>query len=314
MQIVHMTYARVAHDAAPGKMQQRPHDAGVDAFLLDHVAALRKMAAKGDSPIATFVDGDASSKFERLRSGTEAEFLEAAEVLAQRLVAEMDGRTAPGLLVCTRISDGSELSAAALKLEVVTEHAAVLRALDTGEEILAAATNVLDAPGELQKGALVQDMRPDSAVVVGDRLAIDANYFPRAFGIRTEQTASKAAADLVSEVQRRLPEGSARSVARALPKLEPGPAASVLEQLAESEQALTPELRQAIEGALLGQQRPVRRVNTRAALKEVIRADGITVTGTPEAMRATEIQEDPESGGWVIVIHVADQPRTEYRG
>src|SRR5215207_2537199 len=70
-----MTYARVAHDAAPGTMAARPHDSGVDAFLFDHVSSLLERAKRGDSPIANFIEPDAARLFEQLRKGTADEFL-----------------------------------------------------------------------------------------------------------------------------------------------------------------------------------------------------------------------------------------------
>jgi hypothetical protein len=132
------------------------------------------------------------------------------------------------------------VSAAALKLEVVTPNSAVLERLETGEEVLEGATNVLDAPGQLQKGALVDDPRPQSDVIIGDRLAQDALYFPRAFGIRAEQRPVHAAADLVAALDGRVPAVGPR-VVQALPQLVPGSTSEVLAALGERVPALTPE-------------------------------------------------------------------------
>src|SRR6266536_2617099 len=120
-----MTYARVAHDAKQRDLVARPHDKGVDEFLFDHVASLLERAARGDSPIARFIDAEAAALFKNLRTGTEAQFLTAARTLTYRLVGRMDRRTAAGLLVSLRLKDGKKVSAAALKLEVVTPRAAV---------------------------------------------------------------------------------------------------------------------------------------------------------------------------------------------
>jgi hypothetical protein len=278
-----MTYARVSRGAAPGNMVERPHDAGVDAFLFDHVASLLERARGGDSPIASFVDPEASSLFDELRTEAPEKFLAAAQTLTLRLIGCMDRRAAPGLLVCLRLRDGKRRAAAALKLEVVTPHAAVLEALDTGEEVLAAATNVLDAPGDLQKGALVPDPRPLSDVVIGDRLAIDAQYFPTAFGIQTEQRAVDASANLVSVVQAQAPK-LVRKVVERLPSATPGPAKDVLAEIGEQVPQLTTDVRRTIVDQLEQLKRPVRTVDTRAPLKQVVSADGITVTGPADEL------------------------------
>jgi hypothetical protein len=285
---------------------------GVDAFLFDHVASLLQRARESDSPIASFVDPEASSLFHQLREGATEKFLAAARTLTLRLIGRMDRRAAPGLLVCLRLRDGKDRSAAALKLEVVTPHAAVLEALDTGEEVLAAATNVLDAPGDLQKGALVPDPRPPSDVVIGDRLAIDAQYFPTAFGIQTEQRAVDATANLVSVVRAQAPK-LVRKVVERLPSATPGPAKDVLAEIGEQVPQLTTDVRRTIVEQLEQLKRPVRTVDTRAPLKQVVSADGITVTGPADAMhRKTRVQRNPE-GGWRITVNVEEQPSTTYK-
>lgn len=307
-----MTYARVAHDAAPGNMVTRPHDAGVDAFLFDHVTSLLERAKKGDSPIANFIEPEAARLFEQLRRGTADQFLSAAQALTLRLIGRMDRRAAAGLLVCLRLADRGRRSAAALKLEVVTPHAAVLEALDTGEEVLAAATNVLDAPGDLQKGALVPDPRPTSDVVIGDRLPIDAQYFPTAFRIQTEQRAVDAVANLVSVVHAQSPTLVPALVQR-LPSSTPGPTREVLAEIGQEIPELTEDVRESIVNQLEQLKRPVRTIDTRAPLKQILSADGITVTGPAEAMhRKAEVQRVPE-GGWRIVVSVEEEPTTSYR-
>lgn len=311
-QITLMTYTRVACDATPGTMTARPHDAGVDRFLQDHVHALRRLAERGDAPLADFLEIDAQRLFQKLRAGTDEEFYAASRALAQRLIARMDGRAAPGLLVCLRITDGQELSGATLKLEVVTPNAAVLEALESGEEVLAAATNVLDAPGDLQKGALVPDRREGSDVVVGDRLARDAAYFPAAFGIQTTQRAADTAAELIDSIQRHAPESAAPAV-RALPWLEPGPVAEVLEQLASQVPGLDEQVRADVESDLLSRQRPVRDVHTSGSVKTVIQGNGVTVSGSAAAMTDVVVEPDPAGEGWRIVIPLAERPRTIYR-
>lgn len=311
MEIVHLTYEHVRPNQLVGSLASQDHDAKVDAFLIDHLHDLAKRSAAGDSPIATFADAVSSDLFAKLQVGTEAEFLDAAKTLTTRLVAEMNGTTAAGLLVCLRAREGEKLSGAALKLEVMAEHGAVLEQLASGQIKLSSATDVLQVPGELQKGALVPDSRPGSDVVVGDALAVNALYFPRAFGIVTEQRSSDTAASVVAAVHRHSPSLSQR-VATELPKVSPGPVRVVLDKVAEA----IPELDQAtvaeIERDLVGMNRPVRRVDTGGPVKRVISVDGITISGTAAAMENVTIAADPEVG-WRVTITSQSQPREEYR-
>jgi hypothetical protein len=293
-------------------MVARPHDEGVDEYLFGHVKSLFDRASGGDSPIARFVDADASALFEQLRTGSEKQFLTAARLLTLRLVGAMDRRAAAGLLVCLRVKDGGKTSAAALKLEVVTPHAAVLEALDTGEEVLAAATNVLDAPGDLQKGALVRDPRPQSEVIIGDRLAIDAQYFPAAFGIQTEQRAIDAAANLVSTLHAQAP-SVVRDVVQRLPSTAPGAAKDVLKKISQDVPQLTPKVQETVVEQLEQLKRPVRMVDTLAPVQQVISADGVRVIGPAEVMHRKAVVELNPEGGWRIIISAEEEPVITYR-
>jgi hypothetical protein len=294
-------------------MVPRPRDRGVEDFLTDHVKALLKLAGEGASPHARFQQPDPEAEFDRLRTGTDQDFLDAAGALTRRLISEMDGRSAPGLLVCIRLADGAKLSAAALKLQVVTPNAAVLQALDTGEEVLSAARNVLDAPGELQKGALVVDPRhPDSDVVVGDKLTHDAQYFPRAYGIRTEQRAKDGGADLLNALSGQLAPTVIAAVARVLPALPSGNPTDVLDAARATVPELTDHVRSATVAALQAQPRPVTRIATDAPLKQVITADGITISGTVSSMQAVQIEQRPD-GEYRITVDVSEQPHSRFK-
>ncbi len=311
MQITHMTYTRVAHGVTPPQLIPRAHTAGVDKFLFDHYGALRTKAQKSDSPMAFFFDSSAKDLFTALQTGSDPDFFAAAHTVAARLIGEMDGRMEPGLLICLRIVDGDTTSAAVLKLEVVTPNSAVLDKLDSGEEVLEAVTNVLDAPGELQKGAVIDDVRDGSDVIVGDKLTKDALYFPRALGIRTEARARDGAAELVSAVSNRLPSITAR-VVEALPTVEKSTPAEVLQAISTDVPELTEQVRTEITSVLEQQPRPVRRVDPKAPLKRVVRAGGITIQGSVSAMRSIGWDIMPD-GRWRITIDVPEEPTSEYR-
>lgn len=309
--VVQLTYARVAQNATPGPATSRKHDANLDAFLLDHFDALHKLSDSDDSPFAHFFDPDTKALFDTLRTGKEADFLTAAHDLTNRLIGQMTGATREGLLVCIQVNDGNTLSAAALKLQVMQPHAANLKELDTGEIELTAVTDVMDAPGELQKGALVDDPRTGSDVIMGDQLALEAQYFPRAFGISIEQRAPQAAVDLLSAIQESLGPAVETAARDALPSVDSGLLASVLEGLGGQVPELAPpEIREAIHGSLQARARPVRLVNTGAALTEVIRASGVTVRVPVHGKATVEVNPD-DGGGYVIAIHVDEEPKRE---
>lgn len=312
MKIVHLTYSHVKAGQVIGTLQLRAHDNKVDAFLLDHVADLRKRQSLGNCPHSTFVDAASSGLFDKLRSGTQQEFLETAKTLTTRLVNEMNGTTAAGLLVCLRVEQGAELSAAALKLEVMAEHGAVLEQLDSGEMQLSSATDVLQVPGDLQKGALVPDPRaPESQVVVGDKLSENALYFPRAFGITTERRMADTASSVVAAVHRFKPEISPR-VAAELPKISPGPVRQVLSAVAIQVPELDNTVIDEVVRDLGNASRPVKRVDTGGPVKKTISVDGITISGSPAAMEKVKVEEDP-TVGYRITIETATRPLIDYK-
>lgn len=309
-----VTYARVAQDAVPKSAVPRAHDANLDTFLLGHVDALKGFAAGKNSCPATFFEPDAQALFGDLRTGNDAEFLDAAHKITLRLIGQMTGATAAGLLVCMQIKDGSTLSAAVLKLQVVTPNAANLETLDSGEVLLSAVTDVMDAPGKLQKGALVDDPRTDSDVIMGDLASKEAQYFPRAFGISIQQRPALAAVDtldVIRELQGEVVEEAAR---HALPTIAPGPIADVLEALAETVPQLEPvEVRQTVEARLAERPRPVRAVDTAAPLVEHITASGVVIRVPVTGVNRVQIERDNVGGGFVIRIRVDDEPRREIR-
>lgn len=309
--VTQLTYARVAQGAAPGPAKTRRHDDNLDAFLLDHFNALTKLASTDDSPFAHFVNDDTRRHFETLRTGREKDFLTAAHDLTTRLTGQMTGATREGLLVCIQVRKGNSMSAAALKLQVMQPHAANLKQLDNGEIELSAVTDVMDAPGDLQKGALVDDPRTGSDVVMGDQLALEAQYFPRAFGIEIEQRAPQAAVDLLETINESLGanvEAAARAI---LPNVQSGLLVDVLKDLSGHVPELEPpDVRDAIEGSLRSRVRPVRLVDTGVSLTEVIRASGVTVR-VPVNGNARVSVDAEDGGGYVISVHVDELPRRE---
>jgi hypothetical protein len=92
----------------------------------------------------------------------------------QRPAAETilaDRRTSPGLLVCLPAHDNDDRYGGLLKLQVVAPNAAVLGELASGKVKLSAVRDLLDKPGDLQKGAICTSWLADDRILVGDQLA-----------------------------------------------------------------------------------------------------------------------------------------------
>ncbi|MEG9227595.1 hypothetical protein [Aeromicrobium sp. Sec7.5] len=309
-----VTYARVAKDATPGTASIRPHDSKLDAFLLEHVEALQGFANGKNSCPAVFVDPASKTSFEALRDGNDAEFLQAAHDLTLQLIGQMTGSTAEGLLVCVQLHDGQAAAAAVLKLQVVTPNAANLQTLDSGEQLLSAVTNVMDAPGKLQKGALLDDPQPGSDVVVGDVASKEAQYFPRALGISIEERPGQAAIamlDVIKDLQGDAVEVASRN---ALPNLSAGTVSDVLTQLSTVVPELQPTtVRDEVSKKLAARARPVRNVETTAPLTEHITASGVTIKVPITGQDRVSIEQDKVNGGYKIIIRVDEHPKREVR-
>jgi hypothetical protein len=168
--------------------------AEVSDFLVSHVENLLEGAQSSLAPLTALVASDGNSHFDTLREGSDEEFLTAADSLTKTLVTEMGRVNKDGVLVCAtfRKQNGDSL-AAALKLQVVSDHGAVLEQLASGEMALSAVERVLDRPGELQKGLVYPDPRDGSTAVVGDKAnQREARYFLVAMGVEAEEHAKKA--------------------------------------------------------------------------------------------------------------------------
>jgi hypothetical protein len=312
LKITHLTYARVAHDATPRFPEFRPIDAGVMDFLGDHIDSLFEMADKSDAtPPGCFIDSAAQRLFRHLHTGSADDFLKSADALTRRLIGLMNGRTAEGLLVCVRATApayGGRV-AGVLKLEVVTQHGAVLHELDSGETVLAAVTDLLDSPGKLHKGALVASELPDGQVVCGDRVAHGmARYFPEAFGIQIfdrPSAAAKAFFDAVAACAGPLlPE-----VAAAWPTARPGPPRKVLAELGRKVPGLTASLQADIAERLETAPRPVARLDSRRTVKQTYQAGAIIIAGPIEEMGSrVHVAAAPDGTGWRITVDSPDRP------
>jgi hypothetical protein len=308
----YVTYARVAPGAASTDAVLRPIDEGVKAFLQDHVTKLDELARSRDASAGRFTDDSAKALFRDLSAGNQAQFLAAAGALTKRLIAEMNGRTAAGLLVALRVRTESELIAGVLKLEVVAEHAAVLEELDSGEVTLSAAANMMDKPGDLKKGALTRTSLREHEVMVGDRLHYDAAYFPRAFGIRIYARPSEATRELFKALGEVAPE-LLGPVARHLSEQSPGEVGDLLQALAGRVPGLTEEVQLRVIGKLADLPRAVGRVDTQGKYRQILTVGAIQVTGPVADMEDLLTVGQTGDGRWQVTIDSADRPETSYR-
>jgi hypothetical protein len=315
VRITHMTLAKVAHDAASASPELREVDDGINAFLGDHIMGLREMTSKRKTPPGKFMETAAKRLFRDLFTGPDADFLAAANGLTKRLIAKMDARAAKGLLICLRAYDDQECYGGVLKLQVVAPNAAVLEELASGAVKLSAVRDLLDKPGDLQKGALSTSWLAEDRIMVGDQLGQDAAYFPEAFAIRVYARPATAVADLFAALDRVAPK-LAVPVAAALPAVSSGDPTTVLAALGEKVPGLTPGIQSRIVGTLENQARPVAQIDTGRAATETIRIGEIKITGPVSQMRQQiriEQQADElETGGWAVIIYSLREPRRTY--
>jgi len=305
--ISHMTYARVAPGTTARFPELRPVESEVEKFLREHIASLQKLAAKPDAPPpGSFTDLEAQVLFRHLHLGSDEDFLASVDLLTKRLVERMNGRTAPGLLISLRAQAGANRIAGVLKLQVVAPNGATLEELESGEVKLSAITNVLEKPGDLQKGALVATDLPDGRVLCGDRLTHQAGYFPQAFGIQVFSRPSTGTAvlfDALADCADDLP----GKVAPVLNRVERGAPSDVLAELGR----LIPELdedRQSEVLSLIGRaSRPVVIIDTSRGVTSKILAGDITISGPTGAIDQVQIEALP-TGRWRIVINTPDEP------
>jgi hypothetical protein len=312
MSITLVTYAYVQPGGAVPTCARESVSTDVESYLEAHVASLLKGAtANGSSPPARFQSGDGEGRFQALLEGSDAEFLDAATQLAERLHKEMDNRAKRGFFVAMRSSDGQRARVAVLKLDVHGKSAATM-ARTRGRLTLEAVKDLLDIPGQLQKGAVFHDDRADSDIVVGDKLTETAFYFLRAIDVVQMSSAKQATAAIVSAVNQVAGRDRTVSVIRALE--------SEQETTTEDFLARHPNLLEAPEQAQVAEalrvrKRPVARFDARNHLiEEVVSADGITIRGRATTLASKlQVSPNPQRGGWLILIEVDEEPRRKFR-
>lgn len=309
MAITLVAYAYVEPGGSAPTCRIRTVSKEIHRYLDRHMDDLLGRAGRGSSAPAFFRGKGPQGRFVHLQSGSNDEFLAAARILTERLHTAMDNRSKRGFLVAVRRSlDSQAAQAGVLKLDVHDEPAAAAR--QTGDELrLEAVKDLLDLPGDLQKGAVFPDPRPDSQVVVGDRVMVEtAQYFLRALEVQqiaAPSSATKSFVDVVASVTT----GKVDAFAKELDLYDqPVSPQTVFD---EHPDLLTAEERDQVLGRLEQQPRPVRIVNPATRpLRAVVSADGITIRGGVEDIN--KIRWVQQRGGWQIRIDVSQEPRKRY--
>lgn len=316
METTHLSLAKVAHNATFSSAEFREIDDGISAFLGAHINGLRTMTTRNGTSPGSFKDPEARRLFRDLYSGPDRHFLAAADNLTRRLISRMDARTASGLLVCLRAHDSQEQYGGVLKLQVVAPHAAVLEELASGQVRLSAVRDLLDKPGDLQKGALSTSWLAENRIMIGDQLGQDATYFPKAFDIQAYARPASAASELLAAIEIVSP-GLVAPVAAALPSVPSDTAETVLTALGREVRELTPGIQANVANVLARQARPVANIDTTRVTKETISAGDIKITGPVSQMRQhVQVRRDEDSltpEQWTITIRSLREPKRTYR-
>lgn len=303
----------VAHDAEP----RAPHleqdiEANVQAFFRDHIEALRAMSDDADAPPpGLVVEPECQDLFQRLQAGDINEFADTAGVFAKRLIKYMNGSTAKGLLACVRAEDNGDRLTAALKLEIDASNGTRLEELAAGEIRLAAVTNVLQQPGKLQKGILVHSGMPAEEVLCGDVHATQAQYFPRAFGIRTFARPSQGPPALLKIIAQR-DVALAVQVAAVLPQVRSGTLPEVLSELGDRVSSLDAAIQAELIETLEQSPRPIARIDTSKQVITVI-GDGDIVLRGPAEEIGQRVDLHETADGWEAHVRFGGTPKTTFR-
>jgi hypothetical protein len=306
MPITHVTYSYVENGGAVPSCTSETVSDAIKQYLTAHVDALLKRSNEASTPQAEFTSTEARTRFEQLRTGSDAEFLSAAQDLARQLHREMDGRSEPGFFVGLRRTEGPTTLAAALKLDVKPAGGAAVSHTAGGRRRLEAVEELLDLPGELQKGAIVPDERADSEVVVGDTLPETSLYFLRGFDVRQVSAPGPAVKTLLNTVRRVAPK-SVEAVAVALDAEQR--AVTVDRFFADHAALLDDTERAAVVGQLAQVKRPVRLLDTRRhPTMRIVTADGVVIRGRATTLTTTKLRWEPRQGGYRILIDVDEEP------
>jgi hypothetical protein len=170
MNLLRAAYAFVEAGGAVPNPVITPVPPDIETYLNDHRESLLERAQTDKLAEAHFADGNALDRFRKLASGTNTEFVAVAQTLAARLHAGMDARSRRGFFVAATFADTHQTQSMVLKLDASPKTLAAIGGTATNP-VLESVDDLLDVPGELQKGAVFPDPRAHSDVCVGDKNA-----------------------------------------------------------------------------------------------------------------------------------------------
>jgi hypothetical protein len=304
-------YVEPEPDAPPPRCGFQPVSDDVKAYLEAHVDALLTDAENDKISPAIFLSEESAMGFKALQHGSKEEFLDAARGFAHRLYKNMDNRAKRGFFVALRRTTDATTHAAILKLDVSDSKAAALKAVKD-ERTLEAVKDLLDLPGELQKGAITPDDRGGSQVIVGDKLTQTSLYFLKAIDVQQKSSPGPATASFLDAVTAKVDEDD--KVANVALALEQEKRIEVEQFFTKHPKLLSHKERDDVLESLRDRTRPVDEIDPSShAIRETVQADGITITGKASTLQNQMTIDEQPDGLWRIEIKVRDEPKLSYR-
>lgn len=310
MQLSRVAYAFVDAGGAVPAPQITTVSPDIADYLEDHRADVVERASTGRVAEAVFTNPTATARFSALAHGSDADFTNAATSLAQRLHARMDGRTAKGFFVAATFRHQNQVEAMVLKLDATDRKLAAIGGT-AHSPTLESVEDLLDVPGELQKGAVYPDPRPYSEVCVGDKNRETSLYYLDAIEVVQRELPGRAVASLLhvaNEVDPQHTEALTRHLETVTGRT---PVSSILAGVTPPIPAPT---RSQIESRLANKRRPVTDADpTDHATMGIVSADGIVIRGAAARIRdGVRWRPNPTSTGYIIEIEVAQQPSRSF--
>lgn len=309
MDITHMTYALVREGIRVPDPQLQPIDP-VLRFLSAHITKLLEAEARTDSPPPGFFHStERQSDFRHLHSGTDEEFLASYRVLAQELVNVMNRSTKEGLLVGIRaVTESYGVVAGVLKLQIVVPNGAALLTNEDGTVVrLEAIQDLVNEPGNLQKGALVTSHLPEERVHCRDTSNTTAKYFPAAFGIKVHPRPREAMAALFDAAWQVVPQATAQ-IAEAVQTCSAGTVHEVLAEVATKVPDLTEAVQAEIVERLSVLPLPVIELDPKRIVKGAYKVGEILISGPLAAIEGDVTVDLLPDGRWRLTLYSDSKP------
>lgn len=310
MKLQRAAYAFVQAGGAVPVPSIQPIPLDIESYLNDHRSDLVDRAQTDKIAEAHFVDVNARHRFQTLATGTDAGFVAAAVSLAQRLHAGMDARSRRGFFVAATFTGDKKAQSMVLKLDASPKKLAAIGGT-AANPTLESVDDLLDVPGDLQKGAVFPDPRSHSDVCVADKNREASLYYLNAIEVGQHELPGKGISSLLAVIHDVSPT-HVEPVIRALENVTGRVSAAVV--LQDVKPAIPPAVQDEITGRLATLRRPVTDVDpTSHATRGLIEVDGITIRGPAGRIRDDVTWTRDQSGtGFIIQVRVAHEPSKRY--